>query len=168
MSTPPPQGQNPFAQGQNAYGQQPPPQGGYGYPPQQQGYPQQGQPGMQQSPYFNQGATTTMPPQRPRRGARFFLRIAGFIVVAAIAIGGWIASRDDAQTAKVGDCMSIGNPDSSTDPDLEVVDCGNAKARYKVAEKKDGTGGCDRTKYSEYTQSGDGDSFTLCLTDYKP
>ncbi|NBE52800.1 hypothetical protein GUY60_15460 [Streptomyces sp. YC537] len=90
--------------------------------------------------------------------------VVGLIVIG----GGWIASRDDAQAAEVGSCMSLGDASSSTDPDLEVVDCGDSKAKYKVAEKKDGaTGGCDRTKYSEYTQSGDGDSFTLCLEDYK-
>ncbi len=165
MSTPPPQGQNQFAQGQNPYGQQAPPQGGYGYPP-QQGQ----QPGVppQPSPYFNQGAPGPIPPQRPRRSGKTYLRIGGAIVGLIVIVGGWYASRDDADTAKVGDCMSIGNPDDSSNPDLEVVDCGSAKAKYKVAQKKDGTGGCDHTKYSEYTESGDGSDFTLCLTDYTP
>jgi hypothetical protein len=122
----------------------------------------------QPSPYFNQGGPGLMPPQRPRRSAKTYLRIAGGIIGLVVVIGGWWASLDDANTAKVGDCMSIGNPNDSTNPDLQVVDCGSSKARYKVAMKKDGTAGCDRTKYSEYTESGNGNDFTLCLTDYKP
>ncbi|MFI7408258.1 hypothetical protein ACIBU0_06270 [Streptomyces sp. NPDC049627] len=156
MTTPPPQG-NPFAQGQNPYGQGQPPQGGYPQQPGQPGFPQQG------APY------APVPPAQPARKWTFkkIKNIVVAVVVVCVAIGGFIASRDDANTAKVGDCMSIGNPDSITDPDLEVVDCGDSKAAYKVAEKKDGTtAGCDRNKYSEYTQSGDGDSFTLCLEEY--
>ncbi|MFF5476961.1 hypothetical protein ACFY5C_06410 [Streptomyces sp. NPDC012935] len=170
MTTPPPTG-NPFAQGQNPYaqGQQPvgPPQGQAPYPP-QGGYPQQpGQPG-----FPPQGAAPYAPvPPQPERKWTFkkVKNVVVAVVVVGVVVGGFIASRDDANTAKVGDCMSIANPDSITDPDLEVVDCGESKAAYKVAEKKDGTSsGCDRTKYSEYTQSGDGDSFTLCLEDLSP
>ncbi|MGW5467439.1 LppU/SCO3897 family protein [Streptomyces chartreusis] len=152
MTTPPPQG-NPFAQGQNPYAQGQPPQGQAPYPqqPGQPGFPQQGMP---------------VPPQQP--GSKWtFKKIKNIVVgvvVVGVVIGGFIASRDDANTAKVGDCMSIGNPDSVTDPDLEVVDCSDSKAAYKVAEKKDDTStGCDRNKYAEYTQTGDGDNFTLCL-----
>ncbi|QOV37116.1 hypothetical protein IM697_01210 [Streptomyces ferrugineus] len=169
MTTPPPQG-NPFAQGQNPYaqGQQPygqPQQGQAPYPP-QGGYPQQpGQPGFPQ-----QGAPYAPVPPEPSGRKWTFKKVKNIVmvvVVAGMVIGGYIASRDDADTAKVGDCMSIGNPNSATDPDLEVVDCGDSKAAYKVADKKDGTSGsCDRTKYAEYTQSGDGDSFTLCLEKY--
>jgi hypothetical protein len=61
--------------------------------------------------------------------------------------------------------MSISNPDSATDPGLEVVDCSSSKAKYKVAQKKTDDSGCDRTKYAEYTQSGKND-FTLCLSEY--
>ncbi|MFC9910361.1 hypothetical protein [Streptomyces sp. NPDC059862] len=163
MTTPPPQG-NPFAQGQNPYaqGQQPqapyPPQGGYPQQPGQPGFPPQGA-----APY------APVPPEQPRR--RFsFKTIKNVVIAIAVltaVIGGWIASRDDANTAKVGDCMSISNPDSTTDPGLEVVDCSDSKAEYKVAEKKDGTlEGCDRTKYSEYTETGGSEEFTLCLEDY--
>lgn len=77
-----------------------------------------------------------------------------------------VASQDDAQAAEVGDCMSIGNPDSATDPDLEVVDCGNSKAAYKVEQKKTDNSGCDRTKYAEYTETGGSSDFTLCLSEY--
>jgi len=156
VTTPPPQGQNPYGQpqGGNPYGGQAP-----------QGYPQQ-----QPSPYMSQGGPAAPPPPAPASNRPKLKTVKNaFLVVAALtlAIVGWIASRDDAQAAEVGDCMSMGNASSSTDPDLEVVDCGDSKAKYKVAQKKDGaTGGCDRTKYSEYTQSGKGDSFTLCLENY--
>ncbi|WP_151477328.1 LppU/SCO3897 family protein, partial [Streptomyces albicerus] len=148
MTTPPPQGQNPFAQGQppqgNPYGQQPP-----------QGHPQQ-----PAAPY------TPVPPQQPKRGFKKYLRV-GIVVIALIVAGaGYLASRDDAQAAKVGDCMSIGNPDSATDPELEVVDCSNSKAAYKVEDKKSDDSGCDRTKYAEYTETGGGSDFTLCLSEY--
>ncbi|GHH70193.1 hypothetical protein GCM10018793_03850 [Streptomyces sulfonofaciens] len=172
MSTPPPQGQNPYAQAPNAYGQQPPPpQGGYGYPP-QQGQ----QPGMPPgpSPYINQGAP--LPPAPPRRSRKSVLRIAGFAVVAVVAIGGWYASRDDAKTASVGDCMHRGST-NDTNPDLEVVDCNDAKAQYKVLAKIDGTftsteadakcvAAAKDFQYA-YTETGGGNSFLLCLKDYK-
>ncbi|MET7701875.1 MULTISPECIES: LppU/SCO3897 family protein [unclassified Streptomyces] len=178
MTTPPPQGQNPFAQGQQPYGQAPQGQAPYGQPPQgqapygqqpPQGYPQQpGQPGFPQqgSPYMGQGAPVPPPPSRRPK----FKTIKN-VVIVVVALGavlfGWIASRDDADTAKVGDCMSIGNPDSTTDPDLEVVDCSSSKAKYKVEQKKDGSSAsCDRTKYAEYSESGDGSNFTLCLSPY--
>ncbi|MFF3660158.1 LppU/SCO3897 family protein [Streptomyces olivochromogenes] len=161
MTTPPPQGQNPFAQGQQPYGQPPQDQAPYGPPP--QGYPQQpAQPGFPQ-----QGPIPYAPvaPQRPKRGVKWYLRIV-VVVCALIAAGvGYISSRHDPDTAKVGDCMSISNPDSSTDPGLKVVDCTSPKAKYKVAEKKSDDSGCDRTKYAEYTETGK-DDFTLCLSEY--
>ncbi|GAA1358779.1 LppU/SCO3897 family protein [Streptomyces beijiangensis] len=162
MSTPPPQGQNPYAQQPTTpSGQQP--QGGNPYAQQQPGVP------PQQSPYMNQGGPIPQAPVgTPPRGGGFkkFRNIALPIIAVVVIAGGWWASRDDADTAKVGDCMSISNADSATDPGLEVVDCGDAKAKYKVAEKKDGSGDCDRTKYSQYRESGK-DDFTLCLSDYK-
>ncbi|SOE72100.1 hypothetical protein SAMN05446589_4303 [Streptomyces sp. OV198] len=161
MTTPPPQGQNPFAQGQQPYGQPPQGQAPYGAPP--QGYPQQpAQPGFPQ-----QGPIPYAPvaPQRPKRGVKWYLRIVVVVCALIAAVVGYISSRHDPDTAKVGDCMSISNPDSSTDPGLKVVDCTSPKAKYKVAEKKSDNSGCDRTKYAEYTETGK-DDFTLCLSEY--
>ncbi|TLS40735.1 hypothetical protein FE633_39785 [Streptomyces montanus] len=156
MTTPPPQGQNPFAQGQPPQGQNPFAQG---QPPQGQTAPQ-GYPQQPAAPY------APVPPQRPKRGIKQYLRIA-VVIVGLIAAGiGWMASRDDANTAKVGDCMSIGNPDSATNPELEVVDCGSSKAAYKVEQKKSDDSGCDRNKYAEYTETGGSSDFTLCLSEY--
>ncbi|MEU9214104.1 hypothetical protein AB0D27_40995 [Streptomyces sp. NPDC048415] len=165
MTTPPPQGQNPFAQGQQPYGQPPQGQAPYGQQP-PQGYPQQ--PGHPQQPGFPQQATAPyapVPPQRPKRGIKQYLRI-GIVVVGLIAAGvGYLASRHDPDTAKVGDCMSISDPNNAAHPGLKVVDCSNSTAKYKVAQKKTDNSGCDRTKYAEYTQTGSTD-FTLCLTPY--
>ncbi|MFF4730968.1 hypothetical protein ACFY3M_37715 [Streptomyces mirabilis] len=161
MTTPPPQGQNPFAQGQQPYGQ--PPQGQAPYGPPLQGYPQQpAQPGFPQ-----QGPIPYAPvaPQRPKRGVKWYLRIVVVVCALIAAVVGYISSRHDPDTAKVGDCMSISNPNSSTDPGLKVVDCTSPKAKYKVADKKSDNSGCDRTKYAEYTETGK-DDFTLCLSEY--
>lgn len=175
MTTPPPQGQNPFAQGQQPYDQAPgqapyPPQQGF---PQQPGYPQApGQPGFPQqaaAPY------SPVPPQQPKRKNWKLIRsIVIVVVVAGFAIGGYIASRDDANTASVGDCMHRGSS-SDTDPDLEVVDCGSAKAQYTVLAKIKGdfTQTTADTKCAAeandyqytYTETGDGDNFLLCLKD---
>jgi hypothetical protein len=166
--TTPPQGQNPFAQGQPAYGQQPPPQGGYGYPP------QQGQPGMQQPPHFQGGPATMPPQQRPRKSFKSILRVAGAIVGLIVIVGGWYASRDDANTASVGDCMHRGSQDDNN-PDLEVVDCTSSKAQYTVLAKIKGNFGeteanskCEAEAKDfqyVYTESGDGEDFLLCLKD---
>ncbi|MFD4875365.1 hypothetical protein ACFWOB_18660 [Streptomyces sp. NPDC058420] len=181
MTTPPPQSPNPYAQGQQPYGQPQtptpypphaqtpapyPPQAQAPYPP-QGGYPQQpGQPGF---PPQGTGPYAPIPPQPRRRFSFKMIRLVVIIVIGiGVAIFGYISSRDDANTAKVGNCMHRGST-SDTNPDLEVVKCSSSEAEYKVAQKKSGTSAsCDRTKYSEYTESGDGDSFTLCLEDYPP
>ncbi|MGV9885255.1 LppU/SCO3897 family protein [Streptomyces sp. NPDC003006] len=128
MTTPPPQGQAPYPpQGQNPYGQ---PQAGAPYPP------QQGQPTAPQQPYpaFNQGAP--VPPAQPRRRPiKTYLRGAAVVVVAIMAAVGWWASRDDAETAAVGDCLK---PASSSSDRMEVVDCSSSEAEAKVIKKIDG------------------------------
>ncbi|KUL26981.1 LppU/SCO3897 family protein [Streptomyces regalis] len=177
MTTPPPQG-NPFAQGQNPYaqGQQPygQPQGQAPYPP-QGGYPQQpGQPGFPQ-----QGAApyAPVPPQQPKRGIKQYLRIGLIVVGLLFAAGGYMASRDDAETAAVGDCMHRGST-SSTRPDLEVVDCSSSEAQYVVLAKIEGSyttelaasSKCEsEAKDFEYTysQSSKSSDFLLCLKEYK-
>ncbi|MFI8234507.1 hypothetical protein ACIGDI_37455 [Streptomyces sp. NPDC085900] len=166
MSTPP-QGQNPFAQGQQPQGQAPyPPQGGYPQQPGQPGFPPQGT-----APY------APIPPQRSRKLSFKAIRI---ILVIAVALGfgayKFISGQDDADTAKVGDCMHRGSA-NDTNPDLEVVKCSDTKAQYVVLAKISGkfgqteaetkcTAAAKDFQYS-YTQSGDGSDFLLCLKDYK-
>ncbi|MFJ9244328.1 hypothetical protein [Streptomyces sp. NPDC101776] len=195
MTTPPPQSQNPYAQDPNPYaqGQQPyggQPQAQAPYPPQAQqaphpqqpqapyppqgGYPQQsGQPGF---PPQGGAPFAPVPPQPRRRFSFKMIRIAVLIVIAAgVAIFGYISSQDDADTAKVGDCMHRGST-SDTNPDLEVVKCSDTKAQYVVLAKISGTysetaadakctAAAKDFQYS-YTESGDGSNFLLCLKDY--
>lgn len=147
MTTPPPQGQNPFAQGQQPpYG---PPQGGapYGQPQGGAPYgqqapaapypPQPGQPGQPGVPYqpFNQGAP--VPPAAPRRkrSLKFYLRIAAVIVVLIAIPIAYFASKDDAENAAVGDCLKEA---SSSSQRMEVVDCSSSEAKFKVLKKIDG------------------------------
>ncbi|MFE6197204.1 hypothetical protein [Streptomyces sp. NPDC057838] len=169
MSTPPPQG-NPFAQNQPAGQPQAP------YPP-QGGYPQQpGQPGI---PPQGANPYAPVPPQPSGRKLSFktIKNIVIVVAVAGIAIGGWITSRDDANTAAVGDCMHRGSTNDNN-PDLEVVECSDAKAQFKVLAKIEGSyltetlasskceGEAKDFQYT-YTESGDGKDFLLCLQDYK-
>lgn len=96
------------------------------------------------------------------------------LVVAGVAIGGYISSRDDANTAAVGDCMHRGSSDDNS-PDLEVMDCGDAKAQYTVLAKLEGnfSGLTAQTKCEtaakdfEYvnTETNGSKSFLLCLKD---
>ncbi|MEU3338433.1 hypothetical protein [Streptomyces sp. NPDC006668] len=173
--TTPPQGQNPFAQGQQPYGQ---PQPQAPYPP-HAAYPQQpGQPGQPGFP--PPGAAPYAPvPAQPRRklSAKAIKNIVIVAVVAVAAIVGYIASQDDANTAKVGDCMHRGST-SDTNPDLEVVDCGSSKAQYVVLAKVKGSYSTELSASTKceaaakdfqytYTESGDGSDFLLCLKDYK-
>ncbi|GGX12209.1 hypothetical protein GCM10010297_37010 [Streptomyces malachitofuscus] len=165
MTTPPPQG-NPFAQGQQQpYGQ---PEGQAPYPP-QGGFPQQaGQPGFPPP-----GAP--VPPQQGRKlSFKMIKNIVIVLIVAGVAIGGYIASQDDANTAAVGDCMHRGSTNDN-DPDLEVVDCGDTKAQYKVMAKIEGnfSGLTAQSKCEAeakgfqyvYTETNGSKSFLLCLKD---
>jgi hypothetical protein len=165
VTTPPPQGQNPFAQGQPPVGQPQAP-----YPP-QGGYPQQ--PGQ---PAFPQQATAPyapVPPQAPSRRPKFKTIKNVVIVVAVLAavIGGWIASRDDADHANVGDCLKSA---SSSSDRMEVVGCDSSDAEAKVLQKIKGhysqiTAETECRKVtgatSFYAETGDGDEFLLCLAD---
>jgi hypothetical protein len=160
VTTPPPQG-NPFAQGQ----QQP-----YGQPQGQAPFPQQaGQPGFPPP-----GAPVPPQPQGRKISFKTIKNIVIVLIVAGVAIGGWIASRDDAAAAAVGDCMHRGSTDDN-DPDLEVVDCGDAKAQYKVLAKVEGnySGLTAQSKCEAeakdfeyvYTETNGSKSFLLCLKD---
>ncbi|WP_199836277.1 LppU/SCO3897 family protein [Streptomyces sp. NRRL F-4489] len=158
--TTPPQGPNPYGQqpyGQAPYGQQPygqapypqgpqppqapygqpqggPPPGGYSYPPQPQApYGQQPQPGYPQAPQqpYPQGGAP-VPPQPARTGKSPKAILKGIVVAVGVIVIGvaWVSSWNDADTAKVGDCIK--NEGNEIKPDLKVVDCGTAEATYKV------------------------------------
>ncbi|MGW7403073.1 LppU/SCO3897 family protein [Streptomyces sp. NPDC054833] len=156
MTTPPPQGQNPFAQGQAPY----PPQGGQ---PQQGQAPYPPQPGAPYAP---------VPPQRPKRSVRQYLRIGGLIVGLIVVAGGWYLNHNDpAKKLAVGDCLT--NKGTDTDVKVEQLDCSDPKADYKVLKKDGSTSvsqiACQAVKGTtaalEWKEGSD--SFVLCLGDNK-
>ncbi|MEV0219450.1 hypothetical protein [Streptomyces sp. NPDC050704] len=154
MTTPPPQGQNPYAQ------QPTPPLG------------QPGVPAQQPYPPFQQGAPMPPPPAPPaRRVSKTMLRIGAFIVVAIlIAVGKWWFGQSDAETTSVGSCMH--NEGSQSTPDLKTVDCSSSDAEYKVVEKFEDTSDskkCETVKKAtiSYYQTGDGHDVVLCLNEVK-
>ncbi|MET9130551.1 LppU/SCO3897 family protein [Streptomyces antibioticus] len=145
MSTPPPQGQNPFAQGQ--------PQAPY--PPQQGAVP-----------------FAPVPPAPPaRRFSKKLLRIVGIIVLAIIiGVVKWQMGKTDAETTSVGSCMY--NKGTQISPDLKTVDCSSSDAKYKVVEKFDNTSDskkCEAVQEAEisYYQQGDNHDVVLCLKEIK-
>jgi hypothetical protein len=160
VSTPPPQGQNPFAQGQNPYAQAAP--------------QQPGQPGVPQQPYApmpQQGAPVPPPAPAPKRFSKMLLRIGGFVVIAIIiAVVKWQMGKTDAETTAVGSCMH--NKGTMSQADLETVDCSSSDAQYSVIGKFDDTSDtdkCDTVKGTEiaYYQVGDGHDLVLCLKEIK-
>jgi hypothetical protein len=186
MTYPPQQAQGAYGH-PDPYAQQPqqpyPPQPGYGYPQQQQPYPQQPQPGyghpqqqMQQYPPQQQWGAPP-PPATSRRGGLDTKTILKIIVavIAVIAFGiFYLLSQDDADKAEAGDCMK--NSGSTVTPDLEVVDCGDTKAAYKVVEVHPDTTDRNLCKgksdlgYFEQTSGGrrsSGKQFVLCLDEIK-
>jgi len=159
VSTPPPQGQNPFAQGQ----QQP-----YGQPQAPAPYPPQG------GNPFGQGGVPTVPvPPAPptRRFNKKVLRIVGIIVLAIIiGVVKWQLGKTDAETTSKGSCMH--NSGTQSDPKLKTVDCSSSDAQYKVVEKFDNTSDdskCKTVADAEiaYYQTGDSHDVVLCLKTVK-
>lgn len=163
MTTPPPQGQNPYNQGQNPYGQ--------GQQPSTNQMVQPGQPGVPQQPYppYNQGAPVP-PPAAPSGGGRakkLALRIGAVIVVGIVVfvVKGQL-NKSDAETTAVGDCLH--NKGTQSQPDLKDTDCSSSDAEFKVIEKFDDTSSvskCDAVKGTEvsYYQTGAGHDVVLCL-----
>jgi hypothetical protein len=66
----------------------------------------------------------------------------------------------DAIDAQPGDCIKV-NVASSTNADVETVDCSTAEAIYKVATREEtDTGTCPNDQYVSYTEEG---QLLLCL-----
>lgn len=145
-------GSEPYAQGQPGFPQQ-------AGQPGQPGFPQQG------APY------APVPPQPARRKPSFktIKNIVIAVVVVGVAVGGYIASRDDADQAGVGDCLKSA---SSSSDRMEVVDCSSSDAKGKVLSKVKGhfTSVTAETECRKvdgatgfYAETGDGEEFLLCL-----
>ncbi|MFC9295410.1 hypothetical protein ACFTWH_28350 [Streptomyces sp. NPDC057011] len=174
MTYPPQQqGPGPYPGQPGPYGQQPP----QGYPPQQgMGYPQQqGQPPYGGAP---QQWSAPPPPAPPSRtgglGVMKILKIIGVVIALIVVAVGYFLSQDDADHAEVGDCLK--NNGTTISPDLQVVKCGEATAKYKVVEVIADT--LDSSKcegkadmgYYEQTRGGrrsSGKQFVLCLNEIK-
>jgi hypothetical protein len=153
---PVPQGQQP-AYGQPPYGQQPgqPP---YGQAPGQPGQPQFGQ------PQFG-GPTPPMapPPMRGSRGLWPKIKIVAAVVLL-IGVGVFYLLNHDTMPASavVGDCMH--NSGTESNPDLEIVKCGDSKAQFKVTQAGDDAVEC-KDDESSYEETRKGRVLTsLCLT----
>ncbi|MEV4679674.1 LppU/SCO3897 family protein [Streptomyces kurssanovii] len=164
----------PPQQGQGPYGQPPQqPQPGYGYP--QQPHTQQPQPGYGQT-QPQQWGTAPTPPPAPSGGGlslkKKFQIVVGVLAVIAFAVF-WFMGRDDADTAKAGDCLK--NSGNDINPDLQVVDCGGAEAAYKVVSVHSDTtdqkvceGKADIGYYEQTSgRRSSGKSFVLCLNEIK-
>ncbi|WKX71512.1 hypothetical protein [Streptomyces sp. XD-27] len=142
MTTPPPQGQNPFAQ------QHPAPTGPAAFPP--------------------------APAPAPRRNVKKILRnVVLPIAGVSIAIGAYFAGdEEEAKKLAVGDCLqNKGGMGKSAE--IEKLDCTDAKAKYKVLKKVDGTSigqlACQGVQGSVvyFTWQEGSDGFTLCLGNNK-
>lgn len=169
-----PYGQQPPS-GQNPYEQQAP--AGYG-PAQQPGGPQQGPPGGGPIPPGGQPPPQQpdMPPPQPQQSTAGKLKkIARFAVpalVVILAVGGWLASRNDPEQAKAGDCVSQSESDKN---EIKVADCDSSDAEYKVEKRFDDTTDqykCAKMKgaepdWSAYRQEQGSDKFVLCLSPTK-
>jgi hypothetical protein len=69
-------------------------------------------------------------------------------------------SGGDAIDAQPGDCIKV-NVASSTDADIETVDCSSNEAIYRVATREEtDTGDCPNDQYVSYTEEG---QLLLCL-----
>jgi flagellar basal body-associated protein FliL len=66
----------------------------------------------------------------------------------------------DAIDAQPGDCIKV-NVASSTDADVETVDCATPEAIYRIATREEtDTGSCPNDQYVQYTEEG---QLLLCL-----
>lgn len=102
------------------------------------------------------------------------LKIIGVVLALIACAVGYFLSRDDADKAKVGDCLK--NNGSTVTPDLQVVKCGGADATYKVVavipdtldtskcEGKSDIGYHEQTRGSRRSS---GKQFVLCINEVK-
>ncbi|MCG8916740.1 hypothetical protein L6E12_13155 [Actinokineospora sp. PR83] len=182
----PPGGQPQYGQapgtppgGQPQYGQAPggQPQYGPGTPPggqpqygQVPGTPPQGVPGQQPPPPFGQQPVQVdaMPPGPPptppkkSKGRLIGLAIVA-VVVVVIGILAVVNLTKSPASADAGDCIKVNNA-STTDADVEKIDCGSAEAVLQVAKKLDSASAkCPEGNYQQYTSEGRGSDFSLCL-----
>ncbi|MFF8267922.1 hypothetical protein ACF059_11030 [Streptomyces sp. NPDC016562] len=175
MTHPPQQGPGPYGQQPQGY----PPQPGYGQPqqpgwgqPQQQAQPPYGAaPQPQGFPPQQQWSAPPAPPARSGGlGVMKTLKIIGVVIALVVVAVGYFLSRDDADQAKVGDCLK--NNGTTISPDLQVVTCGGTEAEYKVVQvhkdtldtsKCQGTADIGYQEQSGGSRRRSGNQFVLCI-----
>ncbi|MFM9368956.1 hypothetical protein [Streptomyces sp. Da 82-17] len=100
------------------------------------------------------------------------LKIVGLALAVVFAGVIWFMSQNDSSEAEAGDCMK--NKGTLSAPDLEIVDCGTAEAKYEVVKRIDDTLDMSRCEgvpgaeipYQEQTSGSrrsSGQQFVLCL-----
>jgi hypothetical protein len=106
---------------QQSFGQAPPGQGSFGAaPPAQPGQPGQPMPAAEPAPKKKSG----------------LVRLAvSLVVLAALGVGGWWFTRNDAVNAQVGDCLAGTTPEELNADALKKVDCSASDAGFKVVER---------------------------------
>ncbi|MPZ80153.1 MAG: hypothetical protein GEV28_07060 [Actinophytocola sp.] len=83
------------------------------------------------------------------------------MVLAVVVVGVIWSQTKSASSAETGDCIKVNNA-STTNADIEKIDCTTQEAVYKVGAKKESdTDSCPEGDYVEYTEE---DGFKLCLT----
>ena len=128
------------------------------------GFQQPGQPGFP-------APGAPVPPEQPSRKLTFktIKNVVIVVVLVCVAVAAYIASRDDANQAKVGDCLKSA---SSSSDRMEVVDCSSPEAKGKVLKKVEGhftsftaETECRKVKGATgfYAETGDGEEFLLCF-----
>ncbi|WP_424184077.1 LppU/SCO3897 family protein [Actinokineospora sp. G85] len=140
------------------YGQQPPhgqagPEGqwfGATAPP--AGVPHPGQP---------QGATSKVSKISKKRKLIGAAAILVLVVVAGVV--GVVSFTKSPASADAGDCIKV-NRGGATSADVDKIDCADQEAVFVVGKKLDSaTATCPDGDYQQYTSSGRGSSFALCL-----
>ena len=87
----------------------------------------QPQPGQDMHPPADGYPQPALAPERnPKRRQKIVLAVFLVVVLGFFGVI-WLATRHNAETAKVGDCMEQTGPDS-----LKVVGCGDPKATFTV------------------------------------
>ncbi|MFL6143169.1 MAG: hypothetical protein ACJ72N_15045 [Labedaea sp.] len=157
----PPHGQQPHP-GQPQFDAPPPGQQQFDAPPPPYGQ-QPAQPAQPEGVY--PPVPAGVPPTKKRGKGRVLIVAVVLVVVAAGIIVTLIVNRNNPSKANAGDCIKVKSA-SSTNADVEKIDCNDKAAVFKVAKKLgNDTDTCPTPDYEKYEQSGGSGNadFALCL-----
>ncbi|GAA1674520.1 hypothetical protein GCM10009745_16980 [Kribbella yunnanensis] len=120
---------------------------------------------FKQLPEPQPGQRPPMDPGKPLfKRPQVFVLLVPIAIIAAIVIGN--ITTTSTNEAAVGQCVV--NSGSDSDPDVDVVDCGDAKAQYRIVGKLDNTTDDSRCEQfpgyeASYTVRERYTRYTLCL-----